>query len=107
MIGKSLVNKKNIKRRLTKIIAQELRAAIPQRIIGVVNGRRRARPAPGHAATEHPASHHRDAVRARTTLTPHTHAHAHLITIRHFTAAIIAPHVTTYQHPYVLRFGTL
>lgn len=55
----------------------ELRTALPQRIVGVVDGRRRARPAPGHAATEHPASDHLGAVRApeptlRAALRTHT-----------------------------------
>ncbi|GBP84469.1 hypothetical protein EVAR_67475_1 [Eumeta japonica] len=41
-----------------------LRAALAQGMTGVVSGWRRARPAPGHAATEHPAPHHLDVVRA-------------------------------------------
>lgn len=72
---------------------RQLRAALSQGIVGVV-GRRRARPAPGHAATEHPPSDHLGAVRARrakahappTALALHsitqTPAHTFKITIR-------------------------
>lgn len=60
----------------------EMRAALPEGMVGLVGGRRRARPAPGHAATEHPPSHHLAAVRdsERTpTHSQHTPTFAHTL----------------------------
>lgn len=51
---------------LTESVMQQMGAALLQGIVGlVISGSRRARPAPGHAAAEHPAAHHRGAGAAR------------------------------------------
>lgn len=65
------------KQLLTEFFKGEVGAAIPERvlILRVVGRRRRARPAPGHAATEHPPSDHFGAVSHPEPTAAQTHTH--------------------------------